>query len=86
MTTLTGLVVLLAVLGCAVSGGAPVPSPGADTRATAARADCDLTGVTISSPGKGGAVVPPPGRGVSNSDGLSLSTAPKGHVSVSVTG
>lgn len=116
-TTLHGLVVLLAVAGCDVSGSASAPPSGAETRATAApegpgavpaefaaacgkpgsrvltgssvtvtRADCDLTGVSISSPGKGGAVVPQPGRGVSNSGGLSLSTAPNGDVSVSVTG
>jgi len=37
---------------------------------TVSHALCDLTGVTLSYPGHGGAVVPSPGHGVGNSKGI----------------
>jgi len=37
---------------------------------TVSHALCDLTGVTLSYPGHGGAVVPSPGHGVANSKGI----------------
>jgi hypothetical protein len=37
---------------------------------TVPHALCDLTGVTLSYPGRGGAVVPAPGTGVGNSKGI----------------
>ena len=39
---------------------------------TVSHALCDLTGVTLSFPGHGGAVVPSPGRGVANSLGCQV--------------
>ena len=68
----------------AAACGKPGARVSAPTSITIRHADCDLTGVTISSPGQGGAVVPGPGRGVSNSGGLSLSTNPDGDVTVSL--
>ena len=65
----------------AAACGKPGARVGAPTRIPIGHADCDLTGVTISSPGQGGAVVP--GQAVSNSGGLSLSTNPDGDVTVS---
>ncbi len=68
----------------AAACGRPGSQVSAPSSITIKHADCDLTGVTISSPGQGGAVVPEPGRAVSNSGGLSLSTNPDGDVTVSV--
>ena len=68
----------------AAACGKPGSRVSAPASITIKHADCDLTGVTISSPGQGGAVVPEPGRGVSNSGGLSLSTNPEGDVTVSL--
>jgi hypothetical protein len=39
---------------------------------TVPHALCDLTGVTLSYPGHGGAVVPSPGEGVGNSKGIQI--------------
>ena len=39
---------------------------------TVPHALCDLTGVTLSYPGHGGAVVPSPGKGVANSKGCKI--------------
>ena len=68
----------------AAACGEPGSRVSAPSSITIKHADCDLTGVTISSPGQGGAVVPGPGRGVSNSGGLSLTTSPDGDVTVSL--
>ncbi|MCY7363828.1 MAG: hypothetical protein LH469_00655 [Frankiaceae bacterium] len=68
----------------AAACGKPGSRVSAPSSITIKHTDCDLTGVTISSPGQGGAVVPEPGRGVSNSAGLSLSTNADGDVTVSL--
>lgn len=68
----------------AAACGKPGARVSAPTSMTIEHADCDLTGVTISSPGQGGAVVPAPGRGVSNSGGLSLTTNLDGDVTVTL--
>ena len=51
---------------------------------TVKHADCDLTGVAISYPGRGGATVPAEGGGVSNSSGFTLTVHP-GTLDVTVT-
>jgi hypothetical protein len=51
---------------------------------TVKHADCDLTGVVISYPGRGGATVPADGASVGNSSGLSLTVHP-GTLDVTVT-
>lgn len=83
--------------GAAVAGGVPEEfeaacgRPGArvsvkERAATIRKADCDLTGVSLEAPGYGGAVVPPPGRGVGNSAGFTASTAVNGDVTYQLTG
>ena len=52
---------------------------------TIPHAACDLTGVIITVPGRGGSVVPRPGRGVGNSKGLKIETdARTGDVTITV--
>jgi hypothetical protein len=48
---------------------------------------CDLTGVTLSYPGRGGAVVTAPGSGVANSKGFRLEVDPRTQdVTITVSG
>ncbi len=67
----------------AAACGKPGSRDSTPSSVTIRHADGDLTGVTISSPEPGGAVAPEPGRGVSNSSGLSLWTSLDGDVTVS---
>lgn len=54
---------------------------------TVPHALCDLTGVTLSYPGHGGAVVPSPGKGVVNSKGCRIEVdAQTLDVTITVTG
>ena len=53
---------------------------------TVKHADCDLTGVTISRNGWGGASVPAIGEGVGSSSGLSITRSANGDVSFRVQG
>jgi hypothetical protein len=54
---------------------------------TVPHALCDLTGVTVSYPGHGGAVVPSPGQGVVNSKGCQVKVdAQTLDVTITVTG
>jgi hypothetical protein len=54
---------------------------------TVPHALCDLTGVTLSYPGHGGAVVPSPGHGVGNSKGIQVRVDARTlDVTITVTG
>jgi hypothetical protein len=54
---------------------------------TIPHAACDLTGVTVSYPGRGGAIVPAPGHGVANSQGIQVQVdADTRDVTITVSG
>jgi hypothetical protein len=54
---------------------------------TVPHAACDLTGVSLSFPGRGGATVPAPGSAVANSKGFQLRVdSVTGDVTITVTG